>query len=262
MNNNMIIKNSNVISMTHIPLTPIERIEIHLMDIEEILKREKLFCLTTDDYHSFLGINKFEEYNSRFEFNLEHLKLIRDTSLVTKDLMNLTTQLFIYLPYINNPLNEYIVQQGIKLFTYIQNYEDLMFSTYSSCCYEKLYNFWDRIGDRLNISFKLKINPYKVGFHSVMVELEKNEKITSNQHFSYLHSYWKNDFKEFNKIRKDIVHYHQIETYYSEEIIGNCRDEKKIIELWDWKRNLPHYFKNQLKNCCLGFYHMIMLENI
>ena len=62
-----------------------------------------------------------------------------------------------------------------------------------------------------------------------------------------------NEFKEFNDHRKEVVHYYQFETTYQHEFLDNSSDENEIKRLWEWKKNMPEYFKNHLKLSCDGF---------
>jgi toxin ParE1/3/4 len=67
------------------------------------------------------------------------------------------------------------------------------------------------------------------------------------------HIIFYNEFREFNKHRKEIVHYYQFETTYKHQLEENYRNEEEIEKLWNWKNNMPSYFKSHLNLSCIGF---------
>lgn len=72
-------------------------------------------------------------------------------------------------------------------------------------CFEKLYNFWDRIGDLLNLCFQLNIAPRRIYFGGVIPELKKSKGNTSPS-FNWLDDFSQNEYPNFNKERINIVH--------------------------------------------------------
>ncbi|MBT7655909.1 MAG: hypothetical protein HN591_04520 [Flavobacteriales bacterium] len=74
----------------------------------------------------------------------------------------------------------------MRLFTYFQNEFDWIYSTFVSCCYEKFYTFWDRIGDTLAYYLELDIPEYKVGFLSVIDKMSNMNAFDSDEDFKYL----------------------------------------------------------------------------
>ena len=72
----------------------------------------------------------------------------------------------------------------------------------------------------------------------------------SDEDFKYLKGL---KMKQFINIVKTFVHYYQFETNYRHLIDKNCRSEEEITKLWEWKKNMPSYFKNHLILSCEGF---------
>lgn len=239
-----------------------KEIERELLKLTSIMEEKDLVSLSDDEF-SYKGINILNPFEVHYPYDgFNQRKLINDTILISKDLMILTSHLYQLKPFINNPLEDPTVDFDGKVHhTYHQNGYDWFYSTYSSCCYEKLYNFWDRIGDRLSVSFDTGLKKFQIGFFSVMDVLSKKPIFLENEHFQWLKEFWEIDFKEFNKVRRDIVHYIQIETKFKDDLLRQSDDFEKVKELWEWKSGLPEYFKEHLHKCREGFWNMVMLEN-
>ena len=116
------------------------------------IKEEQLINLKDND-HIYKGLNVLDfvllnKNNPRFtKFN--KFKVLDDIKNCIDDLRLFTAKLYVYRPYINDPTMETVWINEGKHSTYFQNEYDWMYSCYISCCFEKLYNFWDRIGDSL-----------------------------------------------------------------------------------------------------------------
>jgi len=233
-----------------------EHLEKHYSEVSKFFTQENLISLS-DNEHNYNGLNTMEilhleKINPNFE-KFNKFKNLADLKNCNNDLKLLTANLYLYHPHINNPLNEFKFVQGDKIFTYFQNGPDWIYSTFVSCCYEKLYNYWDRIGDTLAYYLELDIPEFKVGFTSVIDKMTSMRIFDSNLNFLYLKNFKQNEFREFNKHRKEVVHYYQFETTYKHQIEENCRNEEEIEKLWNWKNNMPSYFKNHLNLSCEGF---------
>ena len=233
-----------------------EHLKKHYAEVSKFFKKENLISLS-DNEHNYNGLNTMEilhleKVNPNFE-KFNKFKNLVDLKNCNNDLKLLTANLYLYHPYINNPLNEFKFFQGEKIFTYFQNGPDWIYSTFVSCCYEKLYNYWDRIGDTLAYYLELDIPEFRVTFASVIDQMIRMESFNSDSNFEFLKNFKENEFREFNKHRKEVVHYYQFETTYKHQILENSRNEEEIEKLWTWKNNMPSYFKNHLKLSCEGF---------
>ncbi|TJY35892.1 Cthe_2314 family HEPN domain-containing protein [Pontimicrobium aquaticum] len=231
-------------------------IENHYSEVSKFFSRENLISLS-DNEHNYNGLNTMqilhlEKVNPNFE-KFNKFKNLSDLKNCNNDLKLLTANLYLYHPHINNPLKEFKIIREEKIFTYFQNGYDWIYSTFVSCCYEKLYNYWDRIGDTLAYYLELDIPEFRVGFASAIDKMISMEIYNSNENFEFLRNFKSNEFREFNKHRKDVVHYYQFETTYKHEIEENFNNEEEIEKLWNWKNNMPNYFKNHLNLSCIGF---------
>lgn len=233
-----------------------EHLEKHYSEVSKFFTQENLISLS-DNEHNYNGLNTMEilhleKVNPKFE-KFNKFKNLADLKNCNNDLKLLTANLYLYHPHINNPFNEFKFFRGEKIFTYFQNGPDWIYSTFVSCCYEKLYNYWDRIGDTLAYYLELDIPEFTVGFASVIDKMISMGIYDSNPNFEYLKNFKQNEFREFNKHRKEVVHYYQFETTYKHQILENSRNEKEVEKLWNWKNNMPSYFKNHLNLSCEGF---------
>jgi len=242
-----------------------KHLENHYKFLHKIFRNEKLISLEDNDFNyrdiNFLNILNFRKESSKFKkFNI--FKVKSDLLNCNNDLKLLTANLYLYQPFINNPLLEFKIRKKGKKFKYLQKMEDWIYSTNVSCCFEKSYNFWDRIGDTLAYCLELDIKEHLVGFAKVIEKIESLEIYNDNQNFIFLNNFKKNQFKELNKLRKEIVHYYQFETIYKEKFISVNNSEIEVKKLWEWKKNMPNYFKEQLEFSLEGFYNMYkLIEN-
>jgi hypothetical protein len=238
-------------------LRSLDDLENYLQIQSEVIEkyREKYFY--NEENINKDSLNKFDVEKTELN-NLKLFYLLDDIKNCSKDLKLFTANLYLLLPSINNPLNEMRVLNNEKYPTYYQNFSDWNYSALVSCCYEKLYNFWDRIGDALSLYLNLEIKEHSITFPFVIDHLEQKNSFSNNESFIFLKSFKDNEFKEFNSIRRDIVHYKQFETKFKN---GFHFDKKNLESLWEFKKNRPNYFKNQLEICAEGYKKTFELIN-
>ena len=192
----------------------------------------------------FIDEDKVETENEKL------WKLYSDIEYCNSDLKLFTANLYLLRPTINNPTLE--KTNGRPL--YRQNFSDWNYSALVSCCYEKLYNYWDRIGDALAMYLRLDIKG-KIYFPIVIDKLKEEYKNSNNESLNFLINFREIEFKKFNEIRIEVVHYNQFETTYKYDFNKCNNDENQINNLWESKRNMPEYFKNHLELSVLGYKH-------
>jgi hypothetical protein len=203
------------------------------------------------------NIELFDEKTTEIK-NEKIWKLSFDIKNCNDDLKLFVAQLYIFRPNINNPNLEKTNLNGIIHYGYNQNFSDWNYSSIVSCCFEKLYNYWDRIGDIISLYLNVfnEKEERKIAFASVVDNLDKKEIYSNDENFKFLKSFKDNQFKDFNKTRKEVVHYNQFETTYRYSFMKfrvENNGEEKIMEIWEWKKNMPEYFKNQLELSLLGY---------
>jgi hypothetical protein len=232
---------------------------VRLLDncIVQIYESEGLVSLSDNGYvHNGINIqanpktpNPHPEWHTELNFN--------DILVCNRDLKYFTAQLFLHRPFINNP----VVEVDDKTFdypfaTYHQNLWDRRYLMYVSCCFEKSYNFWDRIGDLL-WSFHQNLIPKirSVDFSKIIDELDKAG--TTNADFIWLRDFKNAQYKSLNSLRIDVVHYHQYESKYRHEFLTHNTDFPALQALYDEKVGFAEYFKEQLslqiEGCCRAY---------
>lgn len=179
--------------------------------------------------------------DSRLDFNIT-----QDIKFIHSDLVYITGILFTLRPHINNPLTEIVVIKGKEYSRYRQNLYDSLYGMYASICFEKLYNLWDRIGDKIANEFPERFPKSKYILFAKVIDNLK-EDLDSDINIAWLIDFRNSDFKDFNKNRVNVVHYEHIETKYKEAILNNTGDKNKIREIFEEKSGLPEFFKKHIE---------------
>jgi hypothetical protein len=238
-----------------------ELLNIFRAQILNVYSRESMVCLSDNEY-IYKGVNIAAVPNSQVSIEKwDNYKNWRDIVNCNQDLMYFTANLFIYKPYINNPLDEVDTQtMPFPVFHYHQNHYDHRYCTYVSCCFEKAYNYWDRIGDLLYSFYPSLIGKiWSVDFSKIVDKIfELGER---DEDFMWLYNFRQNEYKVLNGDRKDVVHYYQYETSYYSEHILNATNPEVIKKIWEEKSAKPEYFKNHLKMSCEGCVHAYVYLN-
>lgn len=238
--------------------------------LNDIYHKEKIVCLSDWDLVNFNGKNALQfisdncsavrnKVNSEGIFDMIVDDLI---SSISQDIKFSLGNVYLYKELgINNFLNEHIATpQGETIFTYRQTLGDRRFFFYISVCFEKLYNFWDRIGDLLSLALDLKIEPKDIYFPRVIKEIEKLNSQSVNFHF--LKNFSESEYQDIlNRIRKLIVHYRQKDTYFRFEWLKNLGNKEAITTLQEEKDKLPNLLKNQMRLTIKGFESAVLLIN-
>ncbi len=242
--------------------------EKYEVTLQSIAKKEGINCLADFDIVKSNGKNALEfmqiisktreSLNEGGYFDLLTSDLIRSISYGIKfSILNI----FFYAPYANNLTQEITTSPtGEKFSTHHQTEGDKRFFYYINSTFEKLYNFWDRIGDILALSFKLDIAEQNVYFGTVIAKLK--EELLLSESGKWLKNFHENEYsKILNKYRRKIVHYKQQDTDHFFEwlsIVANQQfDPSQIQSLQEAKNQLPNTLKHQLELTNEGFEMMV-----
>jgi hypothetical protein len=229
-----------------------ELIESYEKEVIEIYKRENLVALRDNEY-KYEGVELHEIFsipnNSTLSIpNFNKIKNFWDIINCNSDLRHFTALLYFYRPFINDPNNDKINTDNFPVYSYFQNLPDRRFSQFASVCFEKLYNYCDRIGDLLAHYYPSKFPDVKrIYFPNVIDKLKDDSDLNNEKYFNDLLTYREVVYQEINKRRKEIVHYYQFETNYRFDFNLNASNEEEIKKLWEFKNGLPEYFGKHLK---------------
>ncbi|MCK5122538.1 MAG: hypothetical protein KAQ87_00050 [Candidatus Pacebacteria bacterium] len=238
-------------------------------ELKEISIKENLFCLNDFEKVEFDKKNSLgfastisetrKKFNNKGDFDL----LIHDLIYsVPSDIKFSLSNVFLYSKYANNFLKEIVrCSDKTQLSTYFKKREDKRFFYYVNSTFEKLYNFWDRIGDLLELSFNINLPEKSIYFPKVINELNKRQLESNN--FSWLKDFKNGDYKNYlNKYRIKIVHYRQQDTYFFFEWLNSMPKSNHleiIAKLQEEKDRIPVLLKKQLNNTNQGFENTIRL---
>ena len=224
-----------------------EFIREYQQKLNDIYQKEKLVCLSDWELLKFNDKNALQfisdncstvrnKVNSDGSFDTIVYDLI---SSISQDVKFSLGNVYLYKELgINNFLDEYTTTpHGETIFTYRQTLGDRRFFFYVSVCFEKLYNFWDRIGDLLSVALDLEIEQKEIYFPRVIKEIEKLHPQSAN--FQSLKKFSESEYQDIlNKIRKLIVHYRQKDTYFRFAWLKNINNEEAVRKLQQEKKNL------------------------
>jgi len=236
--------------------------------LNDVYHKEKLVCLSDWDLVKFNDKNSLQFISdncsaTRNKVNSEGIfdAIVDDLiSSISQDIKFSLGNIYLYKELgINNFLNEHTTTpQGETIFTYRQTLGDRRFFFYVSVCFEKLYNFWDRIGDLLSLSLDLKIEPKEIYFSKVIKEIKKLNSQSVN--FKFLKKFSESEYQDIlNRIRKLIVHYRQKDTYFRFEWLKNLGNKEAITKLQEEKDKLPNLLKSQMSLTMKGFESAVLL---
>lgn len=238
--------------------------------LDDIYHKEKLICLSDWDLVRFNNKNALQFIADncsavRKKVNSESIfyAIVDDLiSSISQDIKFSLGNVYLYKELgINSFLNEHITTpQGETIFTYRQTLGDRRFLFYISVSFEKLYNFWDRIGNLLSLALDLKIEQKEIYFPRVIKEIGKLNSQSAN--FKFLKEFSENEYQDIlNRIRKLIVHYRQKDTYFRFEWLKNFSNKEAITKLQEEKDKLPNLLKNQMSLTIKGFEAAVLLIN-
>ncbi len=183
--------------------------------------------------------------------DIDYHSLLSDILNCSKDLKYCIGSLFLFKPYINNPLEQVQRIGDLEQFPNLQNIYDRRYSIFLSIIAEKIYNYWDRIGDLFNAIFKVIDNERRVYF-SVVIDNLPNE-INESENFKWLLEFKGNGYSQVKDIRIKVVHYRQLETDYATRHLNILHDRKAVEELQAEKEHFPIFYKKQLVKTIEGF---------
>lgn len=183
--------------------------------------------------------------------NFDYNSIVDDLLFISDEIVYFTAHLYLYKPHINTPMKDaYMTPNGTWIYPVFQNYTGKRYEMYINVCYEKLYNYWDRIGD-LIASFFPSVFTGNIYFPKVMQSLKT--QYVGNTDFDWLLDFSETEYKTFNEVRIKTVHKIAINTEIKWQQLGHVTDEQKSRELTEKILAYPDYFKKMNQLCIEGF---------
>lgn len=198
------------------------------------------------------------KYNGQFY----HLKNFDDILFCSEELLYFTASLYLYRPYINNPLQEAFYAGDKILYPNFQNHYGKRYGMFDDVASQCVYNFWDRVGDMIASFFPDKLEPSKVFFPLALDVIPTEFK--SSHNYLWLENFRLNEYKQLNEKRKQVVHYTTSETAYKYKHIEKGSTNRVEMEKIQAEReSLPDYYKNHIDLTLQGFEKaLLLLEEI
>ena len=159
----------------------------------------------------------------KFDYN----KINSDLKLISDEILHFTGLTCLYSQYLTSPLDRPILfNNGEIVYANYQELPDKRFFMYATCAYEKLYNYWDRIGDLLASFFPEFIKPEKVYFSKIDKFIPQN--LHSIDCLKWLIEFKNGTFESLNDLRIGIVHYENLDTTFSSTHLVDSRNRTQL----------------------------------
>lgn len=238
--------------------------------LKGIREREGIKSLADFDEVQFDGENALG-FLSQITKTRNHLKgngvdfdlLTNDLiSSISSDIKYSLANACLYFPYANNFTKEVMPfgATGIMAPTYFKTLGDKRFFFFINTSFEKLYIFWDRIGDILALAFSLDLPEKRVYFSTVMRSL--NGQLGESGHGRWLRDFHNEEYEKIlNRLRVNIVHYRQKDSYFFTEWLkfagSYSESPEKLARLQEEKEELLPLLKRQMDLANEGFERMV-----
>ena len=237
--------------------------------IVEIYYQENLSCIRGLDSKYEIKdkqaltwyMNITQKCIAKFGNQFNYLKNMDDLVLCSDEIMHFTALTILYRPFINNPIEDAFSTSEGLIFPNFQNLEAKRYYMYSDVVCEKIYNYWDRIGDLIASFFPDLHKPKNIFFNTAIKKVPEEYRSLSS--FNWLQSFSENEYQEINLRRIKVVHYATTDTTSRHDHIFKGTNKKEMKE-WVQKRfELADYFKNHINLTIEGFYQTLsFLEEI
>jgi hypothetical protein len=185
--------------------------------------------------------------------NFNFIQSFDDCAICFDEVMYFTAHLYLYRPFINNPIFNAVNVNGTTFYPNNQNLAAKRYHMYINIVYEKLYNYWDKIGDLIAAHFPNDIKPEEV-YYSTAINVARRyfkNSTSLNWHITFRDS----GYKEINGKRKKTVHYSGSDTEYRWNHIQHFTNEQELLKMQQELLSLPDKFKQQMLNMKQGLYN-------
>jgi hypothetical protein len=186
-----------------------------------------------------------------------YIHLFEEIAFCSDEIMYFTAHLFFYKSYINNPLEDAVLLGQQTVFPNYQNIAGKRYSMYANIAVEKIYNYWDRIGDLIASFFPDKFRDKKVYFPGTIDVIPK--EFRKSPHYKWLSDFKSNQYKTLNQARIQTVHYYGMDLQYRTAHIKNASNKETVEKLHNERLSLPEYYAEQIGYTLEGFEHTVAL---
>ncbi|AWH86840.1 hypothetical protein HYN59_17765 [Flavobacterium album] len=236
----------------------IELIEELQNKISTIYLKEQLFPLRGENdsyeidnkpiliWHGDVTRHCWCHYKAHFNFddNIDELLYSSD------EIVYFTAHLYLYRPYISTPLRDAYSIEGKMIYPALYNLPRKRYDMYIGIVFEKIYNYWDRIGDLIAAFFP---HLFKGNIYLNTTIKGLKDKYNGNENFEWLLNFVNNEYSDFNTQRINIVHYTSHNTSTKSQQLRQVTDYNETKLLSEKILNFPDYFKEMNELAKTGF---------
>lgn len=225
--------------------------------IFDIYIREGLKCLRgeKEDDNRLAGKDIYQWYfrtcSKITDINFEKLSVIDNLLFYSDEIMYFTANIFLIHPFITDPEFGKLELNGSIIYPYDPNLADKRYNMFIEIIFEKLYSYWSQIAIILKGYFIPDFKNPKFNFSMIIDELSKKELKSGN--FKWLYSFKENEYTQFNKVRKNIVHSRSFDTEYRNQFLKNIHNPENLKDIILQRRNISSFFKKHIDYTLIGF---------
>lgn len=225
-----------------------------------IYTNNNLTCLSSHDFriNEMKPYSFFSKHTNGFQSirnNIDEYSLYEECINTSKDIKFYLGSTILYKRYINTNIFTLHYLNGEKNYTYNSSIWKRRYYQNINILFQKVYNYWDKIGDLLDFYIETNLNPKAVDFARVIDALIRTNIEKNIPELDWLVDFKEKKYRELNQKRKEIVHYTHLETQILKEFRMNSKDPNRInSEI----QGYVDYFKEHLALSLIGFEKAIL----
>lgn len=204
-----------------------------------------------DLFHTATEANK-----ARRHLHNEYFDLFNDFLICSDEVIYFIAHLYLYQPYINNPLKDGHIFYDSEVFPNRQNIPSKRYSMFADVTAQKIYNFWDRIGDLL-ATYLPEPPTERVYFVNVIEKIPS--RFRQSEHYNWLVDAKQRHYLELNKLRKSIVHHSTTDTLFTKRHLKAASNREEMKKLMEERLNYPVFYQDQNEKAIEGFIRALRL---
>ncbi|MBR9847411.1 MAG: hypothetical protein GYB35_15480 [Algicola sp.] len=204
-------------------------------------------------YYQLIGklveLYSIENVSQKLKFDSH--RTFEELRTVSNEIMYYTALTILHSEHLTSPLDNPIRLDNNKtIYANHMDLSDVRFYMFANSAVEKLYNYWDRIGDLLALFFPENISQKEVYFSRINSFIPKEYHTQEN--IAWLLAFRKREFKKLNRIRISIVHYEGLSVDYIHNHIKNPDDIKLLTKLVNSRPEFISWLKEHIEMSLKG----------
>lgn len=205
--------------------------------------------------------NTTRQISSIREGLFNNRKNFDDLIICSDELLYFTAHLFLYRPFINNPVNDGYFFYGEMIYPNLQNLEAKRYNMFVDVASQKAYNYWDRLGDLIASMFPDRIKAHNIYFSTAIDTIPSQYHNSDN--YIWLKEFKESAFMEMNKKRKEIVHYTTSDTTFKHKHLELLTNKAAMQALHHEREQIADFYKEHISLTLSGFEKtMLFIEDV